>query len=480
MSNGLTTMQLKQPLIYDEFINPNNILSLENFEDNHENYVLKAPRKGKIIRGPVCTAYKRQNLGSIPRKTENILIDELKIPKTTKGFSSQLPRFANTYTKSEAVKLQYPGPGSYAIQKKFDFVTSDISHHSSKGFGNGFASNTSRFGDYKEFYDKYLPGPGSYKSDESTSMISTLNKTLSYKSLYNKASTKPLRLHPENPGPCSYNPILLNKKSDFAEGENFYFKSEIDRFKKVPKSALGPGRYFKDDIDFAITKSPNKGKTYVNNACINLENENDYGNKTTSYFFKKDIEKTGNLIDDYIKTSNPLNSRKIKTPGPGTYEIKKDHNSNWNFTNPEKKESLYVETLKLNKFKRRLNTAANIKPRPLLEMNLAHLQTVKKIKEEKINCANIISNNNNANSKSNAMFSTNRFSKGQFKSNNLDAWVAGENENGYEINVLEKVSSPKKYPDNLIKRNIPGPAYYNPIKKPVKVNFNWNLEKKWI
>lgn len=473
--------QTKRPVIYDEFINSNNILSLENFEDNHENYVLKAPRRGKIIRGPVCTAYKRQNLGSIPRKTEKILIDEIKSANTNKGFSTQSARFANSYNKNDSMKHQFPGPGAYKTQKQFDHVVIDASHHSSKGFGNGFASSTSRFEDCKEFYDKFLPGPGSYKSDQSTSMISTMSKTLSYKSLYNTTSAKPLKEKAQNPGPGTYNPILINKKSEFAEGENHYFKSENDRFRKVPKSALGPGKYFRNDIDFAITKSPYKGKTYINNA-YNAELNGDFnsgnGNKTSSYFFKKPEDKAEKGVGEFITTNNPINNRKKQTPGPGAYEIKKDNYFNWNFTIQEKKESLYIETLKLNKYKKRLQTAGNIKPKPLLEMNLTQLETLKKINEEKITSPQKKEVNSNTNRK-NMFVSTNGFNKGNFNNKNLDAWADNE-ESGFEINMIEKASSPIRYPDFLIKRNIPGPAYYNPIKKPVKVNFNWNLEKKWI
>ncbi len=460
----------KNPLIFDEFINPNNILSLENYEDKNELYVLKAPKKGKILRGPVCTAYKRKNLGSIPRKTENILIDELKTAKTTKGFSTQSARFAHSYNKKDSIKHKFPGPGAYKTEKPFDHIVADASHHSSKGFGNGFASNASRFEDCKEYYEKYLPGPGSYKSEQSLSMISTMSKTLSYKSLYNVSSTKALRQQPNNPGPGAYNPILVCKKSDFAEGENHFFKSENERFRRVPKSALGPGKYFRNDIDFAITKSPNKGKTYINSPN---RGESENANKTTSYFFKCPAEKQQKGIDEYVKTNSPLMKRKLQTPGPGAYEIQKDHYSNWNFTIPDKKESLYIETLKLNKYKKRLQTAGNFKPKPLIEMNLTQMEMLKKIKEEKMGGIPFRKElNSNFNRKNMCVTA-----KANFNSNNQDAWAAND-ESGYEVNVAEKAASP--YPDFIIKSNVPGPAYYNPIKKPAKVNFNWNLQKNWI
>lgn len=473
----------KKPLLYDEFINPNNILSLENVVENSENFILKAPKIGKLMRGPVCTAYKRQNLGSIPRKTEKILISDLRVPKIEKGFLSQTERFSEPHLKAENVKYLNPGPGAYKIDKKFDFTVNDKSYHSTKGFGNGFASNSSRFEDYKEFYDKYLPGPGSYRSDESTSFISNLNKTLSFKTLYNKAETKPLRVKTPNPGPGAYNPILLNTKIDFVEGVSHYFKSENKRFKNIPKSAIGPGKYFRDDYDKIITKSPNKGSTNVNFFKIVVNNKESHEinpfqenfdcknkvnlNKTSSYFFKNPIDKSENIINKHIKTTQNVEVlSKKQPPGPGTYEIKKDCKFNWNFTFPEKKESLYVESLKVNKIKKRIHTAVNIKPKPLIDMKLDNIQVLNKLKNENSTIGSMgktvsekwFTKNNNINSNSNYRMSNNIIVN----------------------NFADQISFQNRFSDNLLKKNIPGPAYYNPKIKPIKVNFNWNLEKKWI
>ena len=436
----------KHPILYDEFINPNNILSLENVEENQGNYILKAPRKGKIIKGPVCTAYKRQNLGSIPRKTEKILIDEFQPGKTSRGFLTQTERFS---AKNQFTNSHIPGPGSYQTQTNFIHVVNDTSYHSSKGFGNGFASNTSRFEDLKEYYDKYLPGPGSYKNDESTALITSLNKTLSYKSLYSKSSNKSLKNHTPIPGPGTYNPILVKK--DELEGINHYFKSTETRFKNIPKSALGPGKYFRDKFDI-VPKSPDKNLDDEGNNRIVDKNVNN----TSSYFFKNPLEKNKDILDKYIYTKNPLNLRKIKTPGPGQYDIRKDFNF-------EKRENPYVEIIKNNVYKKRLNTAANIQPKPLIDLKHPYTKGLG-------NDLEIVSPND----KKKFAVTGFTFPKVNAVENNKDDWMK-------ENNVYpENMASPKSYPDYFGKKNVPGPAYYNPLKKPTKVYFNWNLEKKWI
>jgi len=444
-TNFISDYKIK-PIIFDDFINPSNILPIENenINSNPENFVLKAPKKGKIHKGTNYTAYKRTNLGSIPRKTEKILIDALNIPKQSRGFSSQSSRFSN---KQENIKYAYPGPGSYKTDRTFDHIVKDNSHFSSKGFGNGFASNSSRFEDYKEYHDKFLPGPSSYKSDESTCLTANLDKTLSYKSLYNTGNTKTMKTQLDNPGPGYYNPISAKIKTD-QDGENHYFKSEDVRFKKVPKSALGPGKYFTEEIDFNITKSPNKGRTYITTggkADIN-------GNKTLSYFFKNPEIKKENPMEKYIKTRDEISTRPTTTPGPGDYEVKRDHFSNWNFNPKERKESIYYENIRQNKVKKRMQTAGTKIPKPLIEMNLNAINNKEKEKNNKFNKTS---------------------SRNMFVTTQLEANFDNGNNNIKPENM-------KKFPDYLIKRNIPGPAYYKPQNKPLKVNFNWNLEKNWI
>jgi hypothetical protein len=218
---------------------------------------------------------------------ENILIKDPEGNKKV-GFSSQTDRF---FSRTQNVKYDYPGPGSY--RKKETWVKTDPSL-SSKGFGNGFVSAKERFDDLKEFNDKYRPGPGNYKIEESTSMSRDISTSISYKSLYNAKSVKSLKIHKDLPGPGYYNPIILAKDFDKSQ-KNFYFKSEKERFMTARVDEFpGPGKYFKKD---------KKDK---------IEN-------TVSYFFKKPLEK---IVTPEEKLFGE--NKEFMIPGPGAYDLRTD------------------------------------------------------------------------------------------------------------------------------------------------------------
>lgn len=266
-----------------------NIVSIENFEEINENFKLKAPKKGKIHRGSNWNAYNRENLGSIPRNTENILIKDQDGNKKI-GFTSQSERFS---ARTQTIKYAFPGPGTYSKDKCW--VKNDPSF-SSKGFGNGFVSAKDRFDDLKEFKDKYCPGPGNYKTDESSSLTRDISTSISYKSLYNTKSVKSLKIKKEPPGPGFYNPIILARDFDKTQ-KNFYFKSENERFMMTRLEDFpGPGKYFKKD------RNVDKIKEH-----------------TISYFFKKPIEKILNPEDKLINKV-----KEFTLPGPGAYNLRTD------------------------------------------------------------------------------------------------------------------------------------------------------------
>ena len=52
-----------------------------------------------------------------------------------------------------------------------DFTRISTSFYSSKGFGNGFVSQTERFNDSNLFYSKYTPGPGDYQPQKRGSIV---------------------------------------------------------------------------------------------------------------------------------------------------------------------------------------------------------------------------------------------------------------------------------------------------------------------
>jgi hypothetical protein len=247
----------------------NNIVSLENLDEIQDKYLLRAPRKGKLIKGPNWTAYNRENLGTIPRKMEKVLIED-KNNKERLGFSCQTERFA---TRAQSVKNMFPGPGAYQTIK--DPVNTTSSSQSTRGFGNGFASLSDRFDDPKFYYDKFLPGPGQYKINDKISIKSDIDKNIHFKSLYDNTKVKSLMIKQEMPGPGFYNPILLTNLE--TRGPLSSFKSNVTRFRRDNKSAFpGPGKY-----------NPNKI-------------EEDKKGKTLSYFFRETVPKKEDPLLKYI------------------------------------------------------------------------------------------------------------------------------------------------------------------------------------
>jgi len=276
--------------------NLKNIISIENFDGNCQALKNKSKQKGKLFLGSNFNAYNRENLGSIPRKTENVLIRDKNNPIKL-GFSSNTGRFE---LKAQKVKYNFPGPGAYMNSKELDTTANSLNttSRSSKGFGNGFISKVSRFDDLKEFNDKYAPCPTQYKRDKTLSMDASITNSNFYKSLYNTTETKSLKQTVMVPGPGFYNP----KKNEFNIEYNkntFSFKSELDRFaKQADDGKIGPTTYFTNEEE-------------INNKVF----------AKPSYFFFEETKRQEPIIEKYldIKKTNP----KYEVPGPGAYKPEK-------------------------------------------------------------------------------------------------------------------------------------------------------------
>ena len=272
---------------------PSNIVTIDNLNEYKENFFRKTSYKGKLFKGPNWTAYNKENLGSIPRTVEKALVEDKK-GMTKVGFSTQTERF---FPKPDSSK-QCPGPGSYNISGDMDFTRTSTSFYSSKGFGNGFVSQSERFNDSSLYYSKYAPGPGDYQPQKRGSIADDINKMLLAKSLYNNKKTRSLKVKGQSPGPGHYNPIMdtfdLKWKINKYKGEDAVFQSIVPRFKK--KKGLdvpGPGKYFKDEyyIDYNDKNKP----------------------KTMSYFFKNPSAKKVDLLQKYdIKTKQEKEDARFK------------------------------------------------------------------------------------------------------------------------------------------------------------------------
>ena len=270
-----------------------NIVTLDNLNELGENIFRKTTHKGKLFKGPNWTAYNKENLGSIPRTVEKALVEDKK-GMTKVGFSTQTERF---FPKLDSAK-QCPGPGTYNISGDMDFTRTSTSFYSSKGFGNGFVSQTQRFNDSDLFYSKYSPGPGDYQPQKRGSIVDDVNKMLLAKSLYNNKKTRSLKVKGYSPGPGHYNPIMdtfdLKWKINKYKGEDAVFQSIVPRFKKKKGLEVpGPGKYFKDEyyIDYNDKNKP----------------------KTMSYFFKNPSKRKVDLLQKYdIKTKQEKEDARFK------------------------------------------------------------------------------------------------------------------------------------------------------------------------
>ena len=317
-----------------------NIVTLDNLNEIGENIFRKTTHKGKLFKGPNWTAYNKENLGSIPRTVEKALVEDKK-GMTKVGFSTQTERF---FPKPDSSK-QSPGPGSYNISGDMDFTRTSTSFYSSKGFGNGFVSQSQRFNDSDLFYSKYAPGPGEYQPQKKGTIIDNVNKMLVAKSLYNNKKTRSLKVKGYSPGPGHYNPIKdtfdLKWKINKYKGEDAVFQSVVPRFKKKKSMDVpGPGKYFKDEyyIDYNDKNKP----------------------KTMSYFFKNPSKKKVDFLQKYdIKTKQQKEDARFKliaqkgnriynsvgNLGITTKDLYKIRNKGFLFEKNKKEPTLYEQQL---------------------------------------------------------------------------------------------------------------------------------------
>jgi hypothetical protein len=411
-------------------------------DDVNENYLLRAPKKGKLIKGPNWTAYKRENLGIIPRKTENVLIID-KNMKAPKGFNSRCERFLG---RADSVKNCYPGPGAY--EKGDSELTRPSTSFSSKGYCNGFISATDRFDEPKMYYSKYYPGPGQYKLDQKISICSEINKNIQYKSLYEKTSVKSLKIKQDNPGPGFYNPENLSETTKIPPLSAF--KSSVDRFKKTSKTALpGPGKYFKEIIE-DIDKKRN----------------------TQSYFFKKPQEKKEDPLKKYIDV-NVNNEKEVdRSKEIATkLKIKQVHSEIKSF--PFHVHTTYESDLD-NKF---TNFNLNIEVENLLKPN-----------KKEINSAVTTRYKSGMNFR-NSTVRNRDLSAQPFKLNKTEI-LPIKQLNTQENQIINSIFaksikkdifalSPSRW--NSVKGvPIPGPAFYNPKNSPKKSDFFNKNETRWL
>ena len=401
-----------------------NIVTLENLNDINENLFRKTTPKGKLFRGPNWTAYNKENLGSIPRQIEKTLVEDKKgLSKI--GFSTQTERFFPKFNNEK----NNPGPGSYNVSQDLDFTRTNTSFYSSKGFGNGFISQSERFNDSNLYYSKYAPGPGQYQPQETKTIVHDINKKLLAKSLYNNKKTQSLKVKKDFPGPGSYNPIYntfdalwnYNNNNIKEKKEDAVFKSTVPKFFKMKEVNFpGPGKYYKDEY-------------YID---INEKNKP----QTQSYFFKEPHKKKVDMLEKYeIKTKqNPEDAKFKLMDKKGKIYNTLQQNSDFDF---------------LQSIKAGFNNPLAITKKDLYKLR-------------------------------NKTFMKDNIKRSDSKNENYIMANGGlSNDQGMEYihKILHKPQKPDlfelsspRWKKNEYEFKVPGPAYYHPRNQPKTLSFNRN------
>lgn len=410
----------------------NEIVSIQNL-DNINKLFNPIKSKGKLIKGPIFTAFNKQNLGSIPGKSENVILKEGSSIK--KGFSSNTSRFLN---RSETVKNNFPGPGTYSNKE------SNISNiiYSNKGYGNGFISRQSRFDDYNDYISKFKPGPSQYS--ENRNINNSINQSLLYSSLYFQNPQLCLKQKQITPGPGYYEIYKTdnNDSNTILNTENFFFKSSSKRF-----------NYNSNKIEYEKENLIDKSKTDFNwkldtqyTDRVNELNANKLFNETTEYEVNNKTEASSIKREDVKLRNLKNNISNRQSP------IKEDVNILEKYGIIESHLKTEYPSINFNVFGSSLKKSKIIKPYE--KFNSYQRNEFKK----KLNI-----NKPNKHVMKNDFYST-------ISSFNLD------NKQLHQMSIFSS-KSPRVI---LTESKIPGPCYYSPKFAPSNTSFNKNKNKRWL
>ena len=255
-------------LIKDRCDNPiSNIELLQRNSDelnktNSTKFFLRTGKPGHLFLKPNYTAFTKTSLGSIPSKCEKTLIKS----NTNKPISTFINNTISSFNKKKELK---------PIPKEEKDIRKYTTSFSSKGFGVGFVSKVSRFG---ESLSAYEPGPADYFPDKNLTLLSKVERSTFGKSFLKKKTSLSLNNYNNNLTPQSTmrssttsktkNYTVMNnkefEKDNISSEKNrgcYYFNSTSDRFNggifDSKNKNPGPGKYFFDTSNI-IVKDPEK------------------------------------------------------------------------------------------------------------------------------------------------------------------------------------------------------------------------------
>ena len=382
---------------------------------NKKQFKLLEPKKGHLIKKLIYSGYSKNNLSSIPRGTEIILMnkrkDSLKVKLNNKELSKilQNKNESNDKTNISLSTSNEIDNNSVNINKTFINKGNSIIKNIFKDYKRNkmlkSGSKTERFNleNYKEYISKFSPGPCDYISDINLNILSN-KKNYRYKSLFNLPKIIEKKELKNNPGPGSYNTsgnILLNKSK-----LGITLNQREIRFKNLSAkniNPLGPGEYFKSII-------------FID------KNHKVKDNRLKSLPLKTKINP---IIKKYIVTQD---KKDFEVPGPGQYNLKSCFN-------------------KINLFKKSNNRIHNSKNKKFIPEEIMKEYLIKKRENNSENNYLMISNNNSIQDSS------------QFINNNYENLYKSQ-----KIGItLPFVSKSKRiaFLDSSINKHIPGPCYYD-------------------
>ena len=290
------------------FINKSESKKLNKINKNRENGKIK----GKIYKYINCSYFKK-SLGSIPSKTEKILINKNK---------NSVDRFSGPYSFFDYSKENTPGVGSYDLNYDWNLKNKAVKMESEeKRFTLDFNLH---------------PGSGDYNLDNGENFQKERNN-LRYNSLYVK--TRQLFNDPPNKNGNSsdggniltYNPeilenILRNKKKfnfvSYSGRDDFRGSKIPNLFSKIGDSP-GPGNYFSNITENYIK---NCGSNYNNDKFLDNEKmkkskkklekylgeiRETENNKPTNFVMKQNGNKRDNKVYNLADIHNLYESNKI-------------------------------------------------------------------------------------------------------------------------------------------------------------------------
>lgn len=361
------------------------------------------------------------------------------------GFTSKTDRFYHPMVQT----FFNPGPGSYNLGNN-TFKNKKISFNS-KGYGNGFLSQTKRFDSYADYIKQFAPGPSDYSSEtfyNCNSLIANPLRGRKYveddkKNQLIKMKNSNIKSSPSNET-LSITGANTSKATDITNNELkqlYYEYSKEDDIFEEPRPS---GSFVSKTVRFPVLVNDNPGPgTYniydKNGSPKNSKDNQLNGTKGFSFFFRNHHPN---------KKSNLLQKFNIKTDCDLKYKIKSGTgNGNRVFITKSPKKKVFKKNMNI-----KIEGSSNSKNKG---------ENVKKVYKRKNNQVYI-------------PYDYRKF-KTLTNANIIESYAIVPEENDLKAkHQSDKFFGSPRWRENPNEFKVPGPAYYSPRMKHNFVSFNRN------